>query len=204
MKIDNAILMSLYKALQKSNDYLIAERDALYDSITDSEGRVTGPTADREALAELDAVIDGNQLALAKARGDQTPPNVASLKNFPVVPRGEGAFSRGILFPLTLFLWAGDGDEDHKRNSNLLVCAALGDNLDYEELLDEGLVNQVPLTALLEDYINYWCGIYDVRDLRDHHSRTEYNAGIDGFIRQLEQAVEHAQALKFGPEKGRK
>lgn len=56
----------LLEALQASTKALIAERDAFYDSITDCEGNLIDP-ADGEALRELDALIDRNQAAIAKA-----------------------------------------------------------------------------------------------------------------------------------------
>lgn len=58
---------ALVDQLELSTRYLIGERDALYDSCTDSEGNLTDPL-DGEALAELDQLINDNKAALKAAR----------------------------------------------------------------------------------------------------------------------------------------
>ena len=59
----------LLEALKASNRTLIAERDCLYDSITNNAGEITDP-ADGEGLAEYNAMIDANRAAIAKATGE--------------------------------------------------------------------------------------------------------------------------------------
>ena len=56
----------MLEALKASNRTLIAERDVIYDSITNSAGEITDP-ADGEGLAEYNALIDANRAAIAKA-----------------------------------------------------------------------------------------------------------------------------------------
>ena len=53
--------------LAEQTAHLIGERDALYDGCTDTDGVVLD-TNDRDALAELDQLIDDNQ-AVIKASG---------------------------------------------------------------------------------------------------------------------------------------
>lgn len=57
----------LVKALEAATKELISERDCLCDSVTTEDGEYTDP-ADGEGIAELDALINQCQSALAKAR----------------------------------------------------------------------------------------------------------------------------------------
>lgn len=61
----------LAAALEASTKWLIAERDSLYECITDSEGNIPkGEDEDADYLRQLDTVIDANRAALAKAKGE--------------------------------------------------------------------------------------------------------------------------------------
>ncbi len=59
----------MLEALKASNRTLIAERDVIYDSITNSAGEITDP-AEGKGLAEYNALIDANRAAIARATGD--------------------------------------------------------------------------------------------------------------------------------------
>lgn len=54
----------LRAALEASNRWMIAERDSLYECITDSEGNI--PDDEGQYLREMDKVIDANRAALAQ------------------------------------------------------------------------------------------------------------------------------------------
>lgn len=60
----------LLARLKATTARLIAERDVLYDNITDNQGRITHPP-DGEDLAALDVIISANQEAIAKAEGHE-------------------------------------------------------------------------------------------------------------------------------------
>jgi len=59
----------LLDRLEASTKAMIAERDAFYDTATNQHGEYTDP-GDRHQVAEMDAEIDANRAALAKARGE--------------------------------------------------------------------------------------------------------------------------------------
>lgn len=65
-----AMAPAMYRALQGATKALIAERDCLYDSAAVlGTGEVPDPD-DREAIADLDKLIDECRAAMTKAVGD--------------------------------------------------------------------------------------------------------------------------------------
>ena len=69
----NAVLRKaapeLLARLKSSTKSLIAERDCLYESITDCDGNITDPP-DGNALIEFDLLIDANINVIAKATSE--------------------------------------------------------------------------------------------------------------------------------------
>jgi len=62
------IQTELLAALEAATREILGDRDCLYDSITDGEGNIVDPS-DAEGLAELDALLDRCNAAIARAKG---------------------------------------------------------------------------------------------------------------------------------------
>lgn len=60
----------LYRCLNASTCTLIAERDCFYESVVAGDTGEVPDEDSRRQLAEMDAEIDANQKALAKAHGE--------------------------------------------------------------------------------------------------------------------------------------
>ena len=71
---DYWLRQALVEQLEQSTRYLIGERDAMNEGCTDTDG-IVHDTNDRDALAELDQLIDDNQAVIKVAADEPITPN---------------------------------------------------------------------------------------------------------------------------------
>lgn len=64
------IAIELARCLEASTVALIAERDCLYESVTNGDGEYLDPDDERQ-VAEYDEIIDANQRALARVEKEE-------------------------------------------------------------------------------------------------------------------------------------
>jgi len=69
MKVSRELTSALIASLEECIREILAERDAFYDAESTGDGYIADPMT-RADLAEMDAIIDRAQAAIAKAKGD--------------------------------------------------------------------------------------------------------------------------------------